>query len=68
MEISLPEWNHETAAEPWTTPPAIAAARGLLKPPVKSSVSIWKLFAAAALFAASALGLAFAVIWGVPQL
>jgi hypothetical protein len=68
MVMNLPDWNDEPEAQAWSPPPAIAAARGLLKPPVPMSVSIWTLFGAAALFAGSALALAFAVVWGPPQL
>jgi len=67
MVMNLPDWNDEPAPE-WSTPPAIAAARGLLKPPVPASVSIWKLFGAAAAFAGAALALAVAVVWGPPKL
>ena len=62
MVMNLPDLNDEPEA--WSPPPAIAAARGLLKPPVTPSVSIWTLLLAAAAFAGSALVLAFAVIWG----
>ena len=65
MVMNLPDWNDEPVAE-WSPPPAIAAARGLLKPPMPAPVSIWELFGAAAAFAGSALVLAVAIVWGVP--
>jgi hypothetical protein len=67
MVILPPDVNEEPFVEAWSPPPALAAARGLLKPPVRAAGSIWTLFGAAALFAGSALGLAFAVIWGPPH-
>jgi hypothetical protein len=64
MATPQPDVNEETRSPP----AAVAAARGLLKPPVRPAGSIWSVFAAAALFAGSALALAFAVIWGPPHL
>jgi hypothetical protein len=67
MVIELPEGNEETAPGGYSTAPAIAAARGLLKDPLDTEDSIWMLFGAFALMAIAALGLAVAVVMGPPQ-
>jgi hypothetical protein len=67
MAIEMPEVNEAPAEEAWSTPPAIAAARGLLKPPVEQEGSIWALFGAFALLAGSAMALATAIVMGPPH-
>ena len=67
MAIEMPDVNEMAPEEGWSTPPAIAAARGLLKAPVEKAGSIWALLGAFALLAGSALALAWAIVMGPPH-